>query len=153
MHRPNFRRAVHDDLPIIVKLLADDELGARREDIRQPLDQAYLSAFAAIDRDPNQYALVMEIEETIVGYLQISFIPGLGHKGRWRGQIENVRIASDRRGNGLGTAMIRWAIGRCQARGCGLVQLTTDKSRDSALRLYERLGFVATHQGMKLVIG
>lgn len=42
------------------------------------------------------------------------------------------------------------AIERCLERGCGIVQLTTDKSRTDAHRFYERLGFRATHEGMKL---
>ncbi len=146
----NFRRARHDDLPAIIAMLADDPFGAAREDPRLPLDQDYLTAFAAIDRDPNQFLLVAELGEAILGVLQISFIPGLGHKGMWRGQIEHVRVASSARGKGLGGAMMKWAIGRCKTRGCGLVQLTTNKLRPDALRFYEKLGFVASHEGLKL---
>lgn len=39
-----------------------------------------------------------------------------------------------------------------QRRGCALVQLTTDKSRTAAHRFYERMGFVASHEGMKLAL-
>jgi GNAT superfamily N-acetyltransferase len=46
--------------------------------------------------------------------------------------------------------MMGWAIEEARRRGCGLVQLTTDKARPDAHRFYERLGFVASHQGMKL---
>ncbi|MBB6221885.1 GNAT superfamily N-acetyltransferase [Rhizobium leguminosarum] len=67
----------------------------------------------------------------------------------WRGQIESVRVASDLRGSGLGSAFIEWAIGQCAARGCGLVQLTTDKTRADSIRFYEKLGFVASHEGLK----
>ena len=46
--------------------------------------------------------------------------------------------------------MIEWAIAEFRKRGCGLVQLTSDKSRKEALQFYESLGFSATHEGLKL---
>ena len=152
MSIPTFRRATRDDLTAIVALLADDPLGKSREDSRLPLDSGYLSAFTAMDSDPNQFPLVVEQHGIVVGYLQLSFIPGLSHKGRWRGQIESVRVATHMRSAGLGKDMLKWAIGRCRARGCGIVQLTTDKERPDALRFYESLGFEASHEGLKLRI-
>jgi GNAT superfamily N-acetyltransferase len=95
---------------------------------------------------------VVEDEGRVIGCLQLSFIPGLSRLGMWRGQIESVRITADRRGDGLGRQMFEWAIAECRARGCGLVQLTTDKQRPEALRFYESLGFVASHEGMKLAL-
>ena len=77
-------------------------------------------------------------------------MPGLSRRGMWRGEIEGVRIASDRRGAGLGRILVEWAIARCRERGCGLVQLTSDKSRTGAQRFYEALGFTASHEGLKL---
>lgn len=146
----SFRRADSADLPAVVALLADDELGKTRERPELPLVQAYLDAFEALDRDPNQLLAVVERGAVLVGCLQLTFIPGLSRLGMWRGQIESVRIAAAARGEGLGGQMFRWAIEECRARGCGLVQLTTDKARPDALRFYESLGFVASHEGMKL---
>jgi ribosomal protein S18 acetylase RimI-like enzyme len=142
-----FRRATAADVPAIVALLADDVLGAARE---KPGDPAYAAAFAAIEADANQLLAVVEIDGRVVGCLQLSFMPGLSHRGMWRGQIESVRIAAEARGGGLGRRMFEWAIEQCRARGCGMVQLTTDKSRGDARRFYETLGFVASHEGMKL---
>jgi GNAT superfamily N-acetyltransferase len=150
MEQPVFRRATDADLPALVAMLADDSLGRQREDARLPLDAAYIRAFAAIAADPNQFLLVAEDAEGIAGTLQLSFIPGLSRKGAWRGQIEAVRVASGRRGAGLGQRMIAWAIAECRARGCAMVQLTTDKARADAQRFYDRLGFRATHEGYKL---
>ncbi len=147
---PTFRRATESDLVPIIALLADDVLGAFRES-RMPQDFfLYRQAFAEIDADPNQLLAVAEDGGWVVGTLQLSFIPGMALRGTRRGQIEAVRIASDRRGSGLGQAMIEWAIGECRARGCALVQLTTDKGREDAHRFYEKLGFEATHVGYKL---
>lgn len=138
------------DVAAIVALLADDDLGRSREDCSVPLNPAYLAAFSAIAADANQLLAVAEDEGVVVGSLQLSFIPGLSHRGLWRGQIESVRVRSSRRGEGLGRRMFVWAIDQCRARGCGLVQLTTDKQRGDARRFYESLGFVASHEGMKL---
>ncbi len=114
------------------------------------LDPRYAIAFDAIEADPNQLLIVGDDDGAIVGCLQLSFIPGLSLQGTLRGQIESVRIASDRRGSGLGHAMLEWAIAECRRRGCGLVQLTMNKSRGEALRFYQSLGFTATHEGFKL---
>lgn len=144
-----FRRARGSDLPAIVGLLADDPIGRLREDPAQPLLAAYLDAFAAIEADPNQLLAVATLGDQVVGTLQITFIPGLSRKGAWRGQIEGVRIAAHHRGAGLGRRVFEWAIAECRARGCSLVQLTTDRERPEAHRFYEQLGFAATHLGYK----
>jgi ribosomal protein S18 acetylase RimI-like enzyme len=133
-------------------MLADDTLGKSREEAGPPLKPAYAEAFAAIERDPNQLMAVLEDAGAVVGYLQITFILGLSLKGMLRGQIESVRIASSRRGQGLGRVMLQWAIGECRSRGCGMVQLTMNKSREDTLRFYKSLGFVASHEGFKLAL-
>jgi ribosomal protein S18 acetylase RimI-like enzyme len=145
-----FRRATAADLPAIIALLADDPLGRLREGDASPPDPRYVAAFAAIDADPNQLLAVVERDGEVIGCLQINFIRGLSRLGMWRGQLESVRIAAGHRGGGLGRAMIEWAIEQSRARGCGLVQLTSDKSRSDALRFYASLGFRASHEGMKL---
>ncbi len=145
-----FRRACVADVPAIVAMLADDAIGSGREEAGAAHHARYADAFAAIDRDANQFLAVVEQAGRIVGCLQLTFIPGLSRFGTWRGQIEGVRIASSHRGEGLGERMFAWAIETCRERGCALVQLTTDKRRPDAIRFYERLGFQPTHEGMKL---
>ena len=145
----SFRRAEAADLPGIVALLSDDELGAQREDPSTPLNQKYVQAFTAIDGDPNQYLVIVEDEGILAGCLQLTFIPGLSRLGMLRGQIESVRVAASQRGKGLGREMFEWAIAKCRDKGCGLVQLTTDKSRTDASQFYTSLGFTASHEGMK----
>lgn len=145
-----FRTATANDLSTIIAMIADDQLGQAREDTGLPLDQRYLDAFAAIERDPNQRLVVAEQDGTVIGCMQITFIPGISRRGAWRGQIESVRVVRSKRGGGIGTAMFEWAIAECRRRGCKLVQLYTDKSRTDAHRFYERLGFKASHEGMKL---
>jgi ribosomal protein S18 acetylase RimI-like enzyme len=147
-----FRSALLADVPAIVALLADDELGSQRENIGTPLDPRYVDAFQAIEADANQRLVVVADGDEIIGTLQLSFIPGIARMGSWRGQIEAVRIATRRRDSGLGQKMFEWAISECRSRGCSLVQLTTDKSRTDAHRFYEKLGFKASHEGYKLAL-
>jgi len=150
-----FRTATRTDLAAIVALLADDPLGREREAAGASpaaVDARYVAAFDAIAADANQQLVVVTEGDTVVGTLQLSFIPGIARQGAWRGQIEAVRIAAQRRDAGLGQRMFEWAIARCRERGCTLVQLTTDKRRPDAHRFYERLGFVASHEGYKLAL-
>lgn len=145
------RRAIAADLPAIVALLAADQLGATRDGAATADDLIpYQRAFAALDRDPAHLLVVAPAGADIVATMQLSFIPGLARRGSLRAQIEAVRVQEAYRDRGLGAGMFDWAIGEARRRGCSLVQLTTDKSRTDAHRFYERLGFVASHEGLKL---
>jgi GNAT superfamily N-acetyltransferase len=147
------RRATLADVPALVALIAADQLGASRDGVRGEADlAAYTAAFEAIDADPAHLLLVAEAGGQVAGTLQLSFLPGLARRGALRAQVEAVRVAAGQRGSGLGAAMMGWAIGEARRRGCALVQLTTDKSRSDAHRFYQRLGFVASHEGMKLAL-
>lgn len=146
----SFREALEADLPRLVKMLAADQLGSKREDMSQPLNSRYISMFDEIQKDPNNELIVAEINHQIVGMMQITFIPYLTHIGSWRCLIEGVRVQNLHRGKGIGTLLINWAIGRAKEQGCAIVQLTSDKKRSDALRFYERLGFVSSHEGFKL---
>lgn len=141
------RRATSADVKAIVDMLADDPLGATRE---APGDPVYAEAFAKIDADPNQLLAVADRDGKVVGTLQLTFTPGLSRKGMTRATIEAVRVHADERGSGLGKELVEWAIEEARGRGVGLVQLTTDASRQDAHRFYQRLGFVPSHVGMKL---
>jgi GNAT superfamily N-acetyltransferase len=145
------RRARRDDVPAIVRLLADDDLGRTREQTDGPVRDSYWTAFDAIDADPRQLLVVAEGDDgEVVGTLQLSFIPNMTFGGGTRAQIEGVRVDRSARGTGIGRRMVEWAIERAREQGCHLVQLTTNKARPDAHRFYEGLGFVASHEGMKL---
>lgn len=144
-----FREAVVDDLPEIVRLLADDPLGSTRETPGEDIPEAYFRAFAAIEKDPNNSLVVAEVAGKVAGTLQLTYIPGLTYTGGKRAQIEGVRVAAEQRGAGLGQLLITWAIDRARARGCRVVQLTTDRQRPEAIRFYQKIGFRPSHMGMK----
>ncbi len=146
------RRATRADLPAIVRMLANDPLGKTRELYAEPLPEAYLKAFADVEAQAGNEILVGEIGGEVVGCLQLTMIPGLSRLGMLRAQIESVRVDESRRGMRIGEKLFLAAIERARKAGCGLVQLTTDASRPDAHRFYERLGFKASHVGMKLAL-
>lgn len=146
------RRAKLDDLKEIVCLLADDKLGLTREQASDEVAQSYVDAFAKIDSDPNQYLMVLESDEEIIGTCHLTLMPSLTFTGSTRMQIEAVRVHSIARGQNIGQQMIELAINWGKAHGAKIFQLTTNKKRPDALRFYEKLGFKATHEGMKLYL-
>lgn len=147
----NFRKAMKNDVPAIVEMIADDVLGMKRENFQNPLPKSYLDAFENINADKNQELIVVENDNNeVIGTLQLSFIQYLTYQGGIRAQIEAVRIRKDQRGNGIGKAMFEWAISRAKERNAHLLQLTTDKQRPQAIQFYEDLGFKASHEGMKI---
>jgi GNAT superfamily N-acetyltransferase len=146
------RDAREADLPAIVALYADDDLGSTREQPGEPLAAEYRRAFADVEADPRTRLVVAEVDGAVVGTLQLSFLPHVVRRGGERAQIEAVRVSSSHRGSGLGRQLLTWAVERARERGCVLLQLTTDAARPDAHRFYESLGFTASHVGMKLLL-
>lgn len=150
MEELEIRQAVESDLPAVVAMLADDPLGATRE---SPDDLTpYTRAFQAMAQDANQRLCVAVRGGEVVGVLQLTLIPGLSRAGMTRGLIEGVRVHRSERGEGLGATLTEWAVEEARRCGCGLVQLTSDISREEAHRFYERLGFQRSHYGFKRVL-
>ncbi|MEC7770860.1 MAG: GNAT family N-acetyltransferase, partial [Bacteroidota bacterium] len=146
-----FRKATSEDVPTIVKMIADDALGSKRENYTIPLPKKYYDAFERIDSDHNQELIVIENENgQVIAVFQMTFIPYLTYQGGIRAQIEGVRVHKDHRGLGIGKKVFEWAIRRAKERNAHLLQFTTDKKRPHANRLYESLGFKANHEGMKM---
>ncbi|CAM3856055.1 GNAT family N-acetyltransferase [Parendozoicomonas haliclonae] len=145
-----FREAQKSDLPDLIHLLASDELGQQRENPGLPLESSYIDAFDAIQRDKNNQLIVAAVNDQIAGMFQLTFIPYLTHRGSWRCLIEGVRVHHNLRGQGIGEQMFQYAIELAASKECSLVQLTSDKQRPDAIRFYQKLGFIASHEGFKL---
>ncbi len=146
------RRATIDDLGAIVNLLIEDELGASREKTSDKLDQRYIDAFDLINSDPNQYLMIVELEDKIIATCHLTIMPSLTFTGSTRMQIEAVRVAEKLRGHKIGEWMINQAIEYAKSRNASIIQLTTNIKRPRAKIFYERLGFESTHVGMKLYL-
>lgn len=147
-----FRRGTAADLPAVVAMLADDPLGAAREQAGSPLAACYTDAFAAMERQGGNTLLVGEIDGAMVACLQLLVLPGISMQGATRAQIEGVRVASTHRGQRIGEALVREAMHRAVEAGCTVMQLSSNVARTDARRFYERLGFVASHIGMKCAL-
>jgi GNAT superfamily N-acetyltransferase len=151
------RAATADDVPAVVALLQDDEITRSRDAAPGATDEdaqsAYRAAFAAIEANPDDLLVVGERQGRVVACAQVTLLHHLSRRGGTRGQVESVRVARDERGRGVGEQLMRWVEQWAAERGAALVQLTTDKRRGDAHRFYERLGYVATHEGMKRSLG
>ena len=145
-----FRLATRADLPSIVCMLADDELGSQRERFENPLPESYYSAFEQINNDPNHELIVAEKDGEVIGTLHLMFLPSVSFQGGLRAQVESVRVDKKFQSQGVGSEMMKWAMERARQRGAHVVQLTTHTSRLDAHRFYERLGFEGSHLGMKM---
>lgn len=146
----HFRLATRADLPSIVRMLADDDLGSQREQVQHPLPETYDLAFEQIVRDANHELIVAERDGEVIGTLHLMFLPSISFQGGLRAQVESVRVDKRFQGQGIGSAMMRWTIERARQRGAHVMQLTTHKTRRDAHRFYGRLGFESSHLGMKL---
>ena len=147
-----FRQAKRQDLSEIVRMLADDFLGATREKYKNPLPESYEKAFEEIEADKNNELIVAEKDGEIVGTLQITFTPSISFQGGKRATVESVRVENKYRGQGIGKELMLWAINRARGENCVAIQLTTNAERKDAHRFYENLGFKGSHLGMKLYL-
>ncbi|HEX8737495.1 MAG TPA: GNAT family N-acetyltransferase [Pyrinomonadaceae bacterium] len=147
-----FREATRADLPEIVRMLADDFLGAARERYENPLPESYIKAFEEIEADKNNELIIAEMDGEIVGTLQITFTPSISFQGGKRATVESVRVDEKYRGRGIGKELMKWAINRAREENCLAIQLTTNAERKDAHRFYENLGFKGSHLGMKLYL-
>lgn len=145
-----FRNARRADVPAIVRMLEDDDLGSQREKYQEPLPESYLAAFEQLDRDDNHELIVAELHGEVIGTLHLMFLPSLSYQGGLRAQVESVRVDTKCQNQGIGSKMMKWAIERARERGAHIVQLTTHQTRTDAHRFYQRLGFTGSHLGMKL---
>jgi ribosomal protein S18 acetylase RimI-like enzyme len=143
------RCSTEDDLPLIIRLLADDDIGALREDLRPEASARYEAAFKAIQDDPNSELLVATLCGSVVGCLQLTVIRGLSYRGVYRCQIEDVRVTRQLRGSGVGSLLMEEAQSRARQKGCVLFQLLVHSGRTDALRFYQRCGFESTHYGFR----
>lgn len=146
------RKAVIADLPRLIEMLLEDELGQTRESKSLSLDENYIKAFHKIDSDPNQYLMVVENGDEIIGTCHLTIMPSLTFIGSTRMQIEAVRVAGKYRGQKIGSWIMTQAIIYAKEQGASIIQLTTNKKRQKAKNFYEKLGFEASHEGMKLYL-
>ncbi len=146
------REARRDDAARIASLIM---LGAARqtraadEIAEEAQHPSYLEAFDEVSASPHNTLFVAELDGKVVGTLQVTLIPGLINRGRKRAKLESVHVDPALRGRRIGEAMVAHALDFARRSGAGLVELTSNKSREAAHRFYRRLGFEQSHEGFK----
>lgn len=149
---PAIRPARREDVAAIVELFRGDEFTRKHNGAGAEIEPGYYVAFDAIESDARNILLVADLGGRVAGAFQLTFVPDMSPAGADVAIIENVIVAGAVRGHGIGSAMMRWAIEEAKRRGCHRVSLTSSKQRKDAHRFYERLGFEASHEGMKMVL-
>jgi GNAT superfamily N-acetyltransferase len=147
VNAPTIRRAARTDVAAILDVYAQDELSTSPE---QADLAPILEAFDAIASDASSSLYVATLAGEVVGTFQMDVLRYLSHGGGRVAQIEAVAVSRTTRAQGIGTAMMRFAIDEARRLGCIRVQLTSQKRRTRAHGFYEKLGFERTHEGMKL---
>ncbi|MFN7023805.1 MAG: GNAT family N-acetyltransferase [Pseudorhizobium sp.] len=144
------RRARETDLPALIALFAEDEIGGHADTTAPEAFNEYLRAFHVIDASANEQLFVAEREGEVVGTFEIMFNRTLTGRGGLIMVVEAVQTRVDMRGRGIGAAMVDYAIQEARRRDCRMVQLSSNMARTDAHRFYERLGFAKSHFGFKM---
>ena len=105
-----------------------------------PLERA-LAHFSDLESNPHHRLYVAELGGTVVGTFSLIFVPGLSHSARDSCVVEDVVVAHERQGTGIGKQMMRFAMAACVARHCYKLVLSSHVQRERAHRFYESLGF------------
>ncbi len=145
-----FKKAEENHLEEIIDLLADDEIGSKRENNSRPIIPSYIKSFNSITRDKQVDLIVGISSDGVIAVAQQNYLTYLTYQGGKRALIEGVRVSQNYRGQGIGKLLFEHLIGLAKLKGCHLIQLTTDKKRPNAYKFYEGLGFIASHEGFKL---
>lgn len=114
-----------------------------------PKHSAALRAGRCPHADPNQQLLVGELDGRVVATVQVTLMRMLSADGGLYCQVEAVRTQAALRGEGIGRRLMAHVEDEARRRGAARIQLTSNRVRTDAHRFYERLGYEASHVGMK----
>ena len=144
------RGARLSDAERLVELMTLGALTPGKEDARYV--ESYRRALVDIEQAPYNEMLVAELDGVVVGMCQLFAVRHFSGRGGLCAELEAVHVYPDFRGRGIGSRLVDEAVRKARDWGCYRVQLTSHKSRLDAHRFYERAGFVATHEGFKLML-
>ncbi|MGO4624660.1 N-acetyltransferase family protein [Ensifer sp. 2YAB10] len=141
------RKAERGDLPAIIGLFADDEIGGHGDTTDEEAFGDYVAAFEKIEASSLQTLFVAVLGDEIVGTFQTALHTTLSGRGSSSLIVEAVQTRGDMRGRGIGERMMCHAIAEARERGASKVRLTSNGVRTDAHRFYERIGFTRSHVG------
>lgn len=131
------RPAAAGDLPEVLALCRQlDQPGEPALGAAQALAQ-----FEALTAQARHRIYVAELQGQVVGTFALAWVGGLAHTARDSCIVEDVVVAPQRRGSGIGRRMMAHAMRESAARGCYKLVLSSHLARDNAHRFYEGLGF------------
>lgn len=90
--------------------------------------------FASLVEAPEVYLVVSEVAGRVTGYVVARYVAD-------EGEIANLAVAPEARGQGLGAALLDAALREARARGVVMVYLEVRQSNDVARALYASRGF------------
>ncbi|HKY86006.1 MAG TPA: GNAT family N-acetyltransferase [Pseudorhodoplanes sp.] len=131
------RKAEEADLADVLALYAQPEIDDGQI---LPVSEAK-KLFARFSDYPDYSLYVAELGGKVVGSFALLIMHNLGHLGAPSGVVEDVVVAPDLHGQGIGQAMMRFAIERCRDNDCYKVSLSANAKRSRAHAFYESLGF------------
>jgi GNAT superfamily N-acetyltransferase len=131
------RDASDGDLPGILRVLAesgiDTGVSFTVEEARAHLDRI---------RSRSRFRLLAAIVDgEIAGTYSLVILDKLGKRGALSAVVEDVGVAPQHQGQGIGRAMMAHAVEECRKAGCYKLALSSNVKREGAHRFYESLGF------------
>ena len=132
------REAEVADLPAILRIYRSAGLDSART---LSVSEAH-TVFQRIGTYPDYKIFVATHNNVVVGTLALLIMDNLVNGGLPSGVVEDVAVAAEYQGQGIGKQMMSFAFERCRQRGCYKLVLSSNKKRNAAHRFYESLGFV-----------
>jgi len=127
-----------EDLPQVTALLAelDDALGETQEVGLADVERQ----FRLMESEPATYsAFVCEEDGSIKGFISLLFYRSVYHR-EGTAQINELVVARDCRGRGIGEALLDHAIALARARNMDEIEVGVMKDNEGAIRFYKRHG-------------
>ncbi len=140
-------RAHPRDLPEIIQILSEDEVGAKGDGWTEASAPAYMAAFDRMLANPDMVVLVARKGGQSLGFLHLYFLQGLPAHGRLKVVLNSVFVARAARGQGVGAQLVAAAEEIAREGGAAEVTLTSGKKRMDAHRFYQGLGYERRHEG------
>lgn len=152
MPRLTIREASASDLPAVLALY---RAALEDEEILSPAAARRL--FARMRSYPDYSLYVAREGRRVVGTFALLIMDNLGHAGTPSAIVEDVAVAPDRQGRGIGRRLMAFALARARRAGCYKLALSSNAKRRAAHRFYESLGFkrhgysFVAHAGLHLI--
>lgn len=130
------RQAIKEDLPQILNLYAEVlDKGAVLS-----LEQAN-TLFLKMATYPNYKVYIAETGNKVIGTFALLIMDNLAHVGTPSAVVEDVVVADNYQGKGIGKTMMIFAMEKCKEVGCYKLVLSSNLKRTEAHAFYESLAF------------